>query len=416
MKDSITKLNDVFQYVYHNPHSDFYYKRFAPVVGQHEHITSLADWEQLPFTTKADLQATSVFERTFVPVPDCQILRTSSGTSGSKPIFTLRNQIYYYDAIFDVVPPKGVFMVTSYLCAPVETFWRYDPDMVFIGCDMDRLEEGVQMLVGTPVNYLDMWVHAYELVIPLLQKYNLIDQIEVLAYYGEKMPLAQYRKLKEVFPRAHIYETFSCSEVHDSNNFAAVDGDYDETYGPILQTGHNIYPEVVDVETQEIIKEPYRVGELASTLLHTTGTPWPAVRFKTGDLVMYTEYHEDFWRRKLVVRGRKDLSTIRILGGQLQVEEFQRVLASFDDRIGPEFELHYTAVDSEVGFSAVLHVIPKQKFDGAAFIAEVMQRLRISPNRTYADGVAAGHYPPLQCALVSEMSRTGSKKVHFIKK
>ena len=84
--------------------------------------------------------------------------------------------------------------------------------------------------------------------------------------------------------------------------------------------------ELLDVDNGEVIKETGRDGEVVVTMLWLEGNSSPLLRYRLGDLAMYTTYSEDPWQRRFTTKGRAALEKIYIPEGILQVAEFDRVV------------------------------------------------------------------------------------------
>ncbi len=408
MLNYLSRLDAIFQYAYHNERASFYRDLYGDRIPQHFRIDSLAAWRTVPFVTKADLQTVPLLSRTFTDLSDADLLRTSSGTSGV-PFMTLRNFPWTYKEVFDRMEPTGVLMYGDITYATENGYRLERPDIPFVSGDLHAPESAARLAAEFPINVLGCWLYGYEMIVPHLDRYGLRDRIELITTFGERVTPERYARLKELFPNAMVYTRYGATEIHESRFGYSID-EFDQELGTVFRTSENQFMELIDPETGAVIEEAGREGEIVTTMLWTEKNPSPLLRYRMGDLGIYTLYDDDPWKRRYVTRGRVNLDRIRIPGGVLQAAEFERVFAQCADLVDPDFELHY----SMAPLSFTLWVIPKGSFDTEAFVAKLMETVRISPERTYADAVVRGLVPPFTCKRVEKLSRDGKKRVRFI--
>ncbi|MFT7507302.1 MAG: phenylacetate-coenzyme A ligase PaaK-like adenylate-forming protein [Acidimicrobiales bacterium] len=412
--NTIEKLDSVLQYVLHNEYSDFYRILYKNEVKEKSEITSLEMWEKLPFLTKEDLNSNPLYKRIFVSKGHSDVLRSSSGTTGSSVVLTLRNHPMLTKDIFSEAPPlKGVLIVTSSLYTPEDGFRKINPNMLVVVTTLDTLEASIALLKGTQINCISAWVYAVDFIIPLLKKYELHEQIEVIHTFGGKITTNKFNQLKSVFINANFYTTYSCSECH-TTTAVSIDS-FDSTFGPIFTPTGESYVELIDTETQAVIHDSNKTGEIVLTALQTENSPSPALRFRTGDIAMYTHYENDFVKRNFVIKGRTQFSQIRIPGGHLNIWEMERVIALHDQQIDDDFELHYYAESDDQSTKCELHVLAKKEINEAELTISIMKNLKVSPTLTYYQGFMNGLYPAITCHVVPTLLNTRKKKIKFHK-
>ncbi|MEX0917812.1 MAG: hypothetical protein WDZ93_01515 [Candidatus Paceibacterota bacterium] len=413
MLNYLSKLDAMFQYAYHNDRASFYRDLYGDRVRPDFHVDTLDAWRSLPFVTKADLQQVPLLERTFTDLSNADMIRTSSGTSGGEVLMTLRNFTWRYDELFERIQPTGVLSLGDISYAVENGFRLKYPNIPFIGGDLHAVGAAVRLAEGLPINVVGCWLFAYDMFIQQLDRYGLREGVAVVYTFGERVTPAQYVKLKTAFPGALVYTLYGATEIHETRLGYSVD-EFDMELGTIFSTSEHLYMELIDPDTGTVIEETGKEGEVVVTMMWTENNPSPLLRYRMGDLAMYTTYHEDPWQRRYATRGRRELDRIRIPGGQLQASEFERAIGTFHDLVMPDFELHYTPVTDTVPMQAELWVLPRGPFDERSFIDAFMQAVRISPDRTYADAVSRGLVPAMQCRSVRTLSREGRKRIRFI--
>jgi len=276
------------------------------------------------------------------------------------------------------------------------------------------MEASISLVAGSQINTFGCWLYGYDIAIPLLQKYGLCEQIEMIITFGERVTSAHYHKLQAVFPNAFIYTRYGATEIHDSELGTSA-GNFDSRWGTIFNTTTEIYMELVDVETDQVIEEIDREGEIVVTMLWSEKNPSPLLRYRMGDVAFYTKYDGDPWKRQYTICGRAMLDKISVPGGFLQTPEWERVFALYADIVENDFELHYTTPkDSSQQARYELWVIQKKDFDETSFAQAFMHQVRISPERTFADAVAKGLLGAITVKKVDALSRSGQKRLRFI--
>jgi len=414
MANYISKLNTIFQYAYHSERSSFYRVLCGTTVPKDTIINSLVDFRTLPFVTKADLQAVPLMERMFGDTSKANVLRNSSGTSG-KVLITLRSFVWRFDDLFEHYTPTGVLHFSEVSYGDENVYRACFPDIAFVAGELDGLELGVKLAVGLPINTISCWLYGYEKLISVLDKYCISrEKIEMVVTFGERMTPIEYQKLCKAFPNAHIYTIFGATELQDCRLGHSLDA-FDMELGSVFKTSKNLFLELIDLETGEIIEEVGREGETVVTMLWTEDNLSPLIRYRLGDLAMYHTYSEDPWERTIVTRGRALLEKISLPGGILQVIEFERVVNLYSYDIEADFELHFTLSHAETKKTQFeLWVKPKREFDSEKLIQNIMEHLRLSPTRTFRQSVEEGLIPPMTIKLVNELSRENKKRLRFI--
>ena len=413
MTHLLQRLNNVFQYAYHNRHSSFYRTLYGKKVSPDISIDSWEKWRTIPFLNKQDLLDTPLLERTFTDPGDAEMLRTSSGTSGKAVLMTLRRHGWGHVDLFKRFTPTGVLHISG-LSYAQNSFRESFPSLPLITGDVANLEAAVKLAKGLPINMVASWLYGFERLVPLLRSYGMLDDIRAILTYGERLTFAQYQRLREQFPKAHIYTTYSASEMHDNQLGSSIDN-FDPSFGTIFKVMTNdIYMELIDPDTGEVIEEANREGEIVVTMLWADRNPSPLIRYRMGDLGMYVTYDPDPWKRTYTTRGRKDIDHLRVSGGQMYAEEFERAINQFEHFVAPDFEVHYTA-EALAGHTPMeLWVLPRRAFDTRDLAEAFMEEVRIAPSRSFADAVSHGLMQPLKCVTVRQLSREGKKRLRFV--
>lgn len=415
MPDYVAQLDTVFQFAFTNENADFYRRLYGSRIPRGYRVDSLAAWRAVPFLRKKDLHETPLLERIFTDIADADVLRTSSGTSGGGALMTPRNHPWLHDELYTRFTPTGFlnFGRTSYT---METHRRTFPTCPIVMGDFLHMESAVKLAAGFPINHVASLLFTYRRLVPLLEQYGMLEQIEVVETFGERIPPTEYLWLKKSFPNAIFYATYACTEINTNGLGVSIDA-YDPAIGSLFVTGaKDMFMELVDVESGEVIEEAGREGEIVATTLWTEKNMTPMIRYCMGDLGMYVTYHDDPWQRVFTTRGRKDLDKINLAWGQLYVIEFDRAIAKFRDLVEPDYEFYFTHSARPTDVRPELRVVARADFDSDEFIEAFSREVRVAPSKTYADAVAEGLVAPMTCVIVPSFPNEGKKRLRFFER
>jgi len=417
--DLTTRLAAIFEHVRNSSLSDFYRTLYKDVSS--DTIATLKDFETLPFVTKSLIQSVPFWDRIYIPESDVTTIVSTSGTSGSGPLFIPQTRPYncplYLKSLTATIPLRMLQFFGP--CQLYETsFGGHSFDQVVHG-DLGNLRASAQLAAGARVNALDLIASTLEQLIPELERYDVPRHIRLVEIDGERLSPRQKAHFSETFPNAVIYNTYGLMETQGQLGFPAAEiypNDTDAAYD--LYTPEEFYVELVD-ENGNVVVEPHTEGEVVGTTLQFEGFAFPIVRYRTGDMAEYTTWDPDPSKRTYKLLGRTALDYIKLPGGRLLVEEVERVISLFQDTFESSFELHFykTGETNTNKPHVVLHLIPKNaglvENEMALAIAE---NLLVSPTVSYHDNVVRGLYAPLQCIFKEALPKQpGRKTVKFFR-
>jgi phenylacetate-CoA ligase len=318
LKDlQLRQLKEQVQYL--NTHSPYYKRIFKENKIAPEDIKSLDDLKKIPFVDKymvGESQERSPWFGEFLCVPEADIVRyfRTSGTT-LKP----RNFAYTYHDWWDIsveVLARMMYSVDitaddrAFIAFPYSTFinlWTGHYACEKLGCMIipgggistkERLklmqDMQVTVLCATPTyaNHLANVAAEIDLDIRSIP-------MRVIHMGGE--PLAAVpgsrKRLEEVW-QAKAYDQYGASE-----SLAIVAGECKEQSG--LHMVEDVFiPEIIDDKGEQV--PPGRTGELVFS--NTLSKTMPILRFKTGDVVTYTDEPCPCGQEtiRIKVLGRKD--------------------------------------------------------------------------------------------------------------
>ena len=414
------QLNTMYTYATQSVLSDFYRTFYGE--SALPHIESITDWQTLPLLTKSDLVATPWRQRCFIPYAEVDCVRCSSGTSGSKPLvcprtrFTLEDLPFYRDTLGSQHVNAMMTFVHPLHLAEI-TLKEASLNIPVIGADITNLEGSARLAKSLKVDALMCSVFILAPLIPLLKKHGVDKQLRLIEFMGERIAPAEEAFAREELPHVQFQHGYSLIEIH---------GTCGDIIGPSLSENvarptSNYYWEIVN-ESGNVLTKEGDEGEIVLTMLWTAHNANPLLRYKTGDRARIVVHDADPRACRYKILGRMELDHIKLPGGELIVEEVIRSITGLHSKLVNDFELHFTREMTPSGEKPRVTVnIPKET--NASFSAAVVHeladtlssRLRVSPTRTYADGVTDNLYLPLELVPVNTLERGGKKAVRFVR-
>ncbi|MFC7357935.1 phenylacetate--CoA ligase family protein [Jejudonia soesokkakensis] len=285
------KLKDMLTYISEN--SPFYKRMFAGRTIEVSKIKTLQDLQQLPVTTKDDLQQ---FNDDFLCVPKTKIIDfvTTSGTMGSPVTFALTDKdldrLAYNEAISMAcsgVSEKDTIQLMTTIDRRFMAGLAYFLGARKLGAGIIRVGSGVPELQWDSIlqfkpTYL-ICVPSFLLKLVDFASENDIDvsktNVKAAICIGEPIRDSSF-KLNALGKKIQAVWDIELFSTYASTEMATAFNECSEHQG-----GHEhpdlIISEILDEHHQPV--EAGEVGELAITTLGVEGMP--LLRFKTGDMV-----------------------------------------------------------------------------------------------------------------------------------
>lgn len=415
MKHLIQKLNTMYQHALHNEHCDLYKKHYKDI-GLKE-VTSLADWQSLPFISKDILRGRSFMNRLFIPYEKLDSFKSTSGTSGKGVMISPRTHNSKYKDQFNVnityVCVLHFFNPQHYLMNCRDEQSQYTTNI--IGGDISNIEGSVLLAARAGLDSLMTFISIIELLIPILERHSLTNQIQQIHLSGERPTSGQLRRLTAIFPNAHIHASYHASE---SQRAIAVTNFTDGIESPYEVTD-TFYWEIIN-EQGEILTEEGSEGEIITTQLFSTNNALPFLRYKTGDLGRIIKKDPSTGIPSVQILGRINLDNIKIVGGSLQTAEVDRAIQNLHPSLGKDFELYFSQITEggETLPKVEIHILIEEKQRPTdALVKQLTKKLaeqiRVAPHFTFAQGITRGIYAPLTLKFVTSFKNTGGKKNRF---
>lgn len=384
-------------------------------------IDSWDAWRDIPFLKKEDLLASPLQERIFVPMDLVDHITSTSGTTGSLPLFSARTRLSEYE--FRVVLDTGWHAALSSKLVPHQQE-RYlakrsrAPRVIVI--DPRNTKATARLAKAAGVDAIFAFLFHMPLITEQLVHAGVAPHIRYIEVAGETCSESQFREMQRAFPNARIVSTYGLSEVENSPVGIPCKPLSIEDTAQVHHAKDGCYLELLDTESNRII-EPTTgaIGELLITCFRGGPAAFPMIRYRSGDTVRVVEEHcarHGTW--SFVIMGRADVDFVRIPGGMLRADEIERTLRSLGTRVSDTFEMEVGDV-SDGGVtktSATLRIDADIAGDEVALARDIAAVLRVGPASTYADGVARGLYAPLICErLPHDLSAAVRKRRRIIR-
>jgi len=368
----------------------------------------MADWLDVPLLNKNDISAFPFHNRLFSAAKYIDCVRCSSGTTG-KPLVLPRNSFTNVETIYPNMRAKGVLNFYQPQHLVEASLIKIDIEGPYISGDLSKLEYSIQLAAKTEFEVFVGFVHIFELALPLLKKYQLLEKIKMVSLSGGQMPYGLLENLSQKYPHIRWFVEYAASE--SLGIVAAGEYHHGDTSVP-LHPLKELYVEVLDESNQP--QTSGGIGEIVLTHLVTDQKPFYLVRYKTGDLAQVstvTNGHVD----SFVVLGRKEVDYIKMPGGELRTEELNRVVKNCTKELASDFraELIRSRSNGQIVDSLNLKIKSTLVKNEPATLQElsnsIAHTLRLAPTYTYADAVERGLCNPLQCDVVKEFESTTGK-------
>lgn len=394
--------------------SDFYRTRFAGIKIELP-LKDEAAWAHLPLLSRDDISNTPFWDRVYAPRENMSVIRPTSGTSTAGILLTPRQGNRAVARRFEDagvhITGALTFLNPHHL---VEEGFRMDGvDIPVIGGDPLFPELSVRMAAQLPINLLLVYTYFIDRIISTLVSSGLAERISCIELIGERLSLPMQRRIRSVFPHAVCTIDYGASDTQ---------GDFARGFLLPGHEGQEIEYESIPDYFLELLREDGTTtaspeegeeGELVLTLLAPFGNAFPIIRYRIGDYVHVVRTIEP-GHLVLSPLGRVESDKLKLSGGTLWPSEIERAIL---ETFGPGFtgEYIFEVDDREEGGhireGCTLFVpsayLPRDNAASAQTFAEV---LRVTPVRSYADGMRSGFYAPLRIQELTEDLPAGKRK------
>ena len=380
------KMQKTIDFVWDNRYCDFYNEFWkAKEVREKPHLQSLDDFTQLPVCSKVNFQERpNPSERLFIDFGELEMIRSTSGTSGGDPLYFWRDRFVGPELYQLTVNGGGtramVFFV--YNSAMSSVLPARDVGLELLVGDPHKLEDAAATIAHACVNSLVVTPSIALLLAPLIQKEGATENIVHLTLWGEFTSDETLEQLKEAYPKATYSWMYTLGEASDVIGYAT---------NECTKGNHFVHIRTDAVYIEELD------GELVVTNLRVPHA-MPLVRYKTGDAVRILDESCDCGDTspRLEFLGRIGGDFVRIGGGEVRVEEVEKVLAEFVSYVQPVFLGEIREVEERGGRLAQLTLYLSRKDEtnedalDMLIAKSLIEKLRLSPGMRLKDAIAGG--------------------------
>lgn len=406
------KLRELLAYL--NTHSPFYKERFESHCIDITSINTLEDLHLLPTTTKEDLQKRN-WDFLCVPVEKIIEYSSTSGTLGSPVTIALTdkdlNRLAYNEYLSFVCADGNSYDIYQLMLTLDRQFMAgmaYYAGLRKLGAGIIRLGPGVPSLQWETIQRVKPTsiVAVPSFILKLIQyaKEHSIDinqtSVKRAICIGENVRNTDFslnilgKKITDAWD-IKLYSTYASTEMQTAFTECGAG-----------KGGHH-QPELLIVELLDDNNQAVAPGELGEVTITTLGVEgMPLLRYKTGDICMYTDEPCECGRLSLrltSVVGRKK-QMIKYKGTTLYPPALFDLLEEMEDVEDFIAEVY----SNEIGMDEVLlHLLPVNHSEECdrKIRAYLQAKLRVSPHIRYIS---------LQELQAMKFPESGRKAIKFI--
>ncbi|GEM_PF-5933421 len=386
-RETFKKLQQMVNRVVKSPRSDFYRTKFAKKnFDPASHLLKPEDVIRIPRLTRAELEASPLWEHCYNGAEEIKYLVYTSGTSSDKPLLILKTAPPRYR-----VPGKRPLFISGNVqndvyrsMAPRAAATPHFPAMIGSLAALHgtaRIAEAyeVDAIVGFPAIILNL---AKELSAACR------NNIQDIFLFGEKLAPITTQLFRSLFPQAVLSLNYGTTET-------SLVGYQCETLKSQAVAAYHSYPyyllEITDPDNGEWCDSDSE-GEIVITELYES--PHQLIRYRTGDAGRIVRNAPCSCGAAFAfeVTGRINHDIIKIGGMMFRTDEIERVIREF-----PEIEEDFRGVvetrrigtdKEEIRFS--LTIVLKQKKEVHPYFLEQLkqnfsERFFLTPSKTLAD-------------------------------
>ena len=393
-----------------NPHSDFYSKRFSQAGID---APTIENFFLLPPLTRAELVATPLRERIFIPKSDVRFVAFTSGTSSKEalliPFGDVKN--YHFDPSLGLPVSRPLVIHPPMLKSFGHTFLQQckeakNPLSPLLG-DIQHLPNSALVAQAVGIDSVYSTPTMAKLFGPLAQSHGLAEGIRLVALSSETITAAGREELHRLYPGALIGNFYGSTELGQL------------PFVPckrIMERGENKF----HILTGALAAVEIMEGELVVS--YGLNPAAPLVRYRTGDYFEEVLGGCDCGAEGPVLQWthRREVDRLRIHGIEFDIEAADRAFAG----LTPPQHHYQVHVKGGIGSAIALEVeVADSSLFGDAFAAaraavsiksELPDRWRLSPTATLRTALERGFVSNLEVVIVQQLSSQTTKVKRFI--
>lgn len=415
------KAKQVIDFVTQNPLSTFYQDKYRREDLDIKKIKSGEDFKKIPFLTKEEIAASDPLDRLFFPEDKTSCWVRTSGTTEGKPIFIpiSRRKQEHLDLLADILldnSVKKILLLMPIGFTSMRLFeWGIHPKLSFqpvILCDISNLDLASKIVSEIQVDGLQTTPSALYYLIPFLKEVYDFEKIKFIRLAGEFTSEQRFAFFRLYFKKA--YFDFDLGAMEAGGNTAFRCNFLNYNYPPRFYhpRSRDFLFEVID-ENLSLLNGGS--GELVLTSIQKT--PFPLIRYRTGDSVCINKFDCPCGRKYLLeIFGRIGYDSIRVAGITLYRHLIEEAIAK---ALGGALNIDYEAHLFEVIYknrlvpSLVVYVSGSSIKNPATFARKVEANLKVGSGLYLSSLVKEEVFAPVTVEQVKKFDM-GYKKIKII--
>ncbi len=339
---SFLSLKEILSFVWDNSCSDFYREKYESAGFQKEEVLDPKNFKNLPFLTRAELEAVAPKQRLFVSADEVQFVAYTSGTSSQNPLITYFSKVgdYYFDPtlglgvkrLLIIYPPLNKNFGHTFIQQCVQSKNKSVP----IFADYQNLANSAVIAKKVEADAIYATPTIALMFFEFLEKYYDPRKIKLLALSSETLTLTRRKQLELAYPNAQIANLYASSEI----------GQY------ILYPCEKIIAEKKNLF--HILQPPVLAAEIIDGELvvsYANNKAMPLIRYKTGDFFEIVDSNCGCGLKGAVLSwsGRKEVDKIRVSGVEIKVDDVEQTFNPLMGIIGNNYQIHFYENESHRG-------------------------------------------------------------------
>lgn len=380
------RINKIFEFSYNNNFSSFYRDKYIKAKFKVVNTIDFKNFQEIPFLTKKEISDTPPLKRLFVAENEIGCWLRTSGTTSNMPLMipASRHNQEHLDIIAELlaknkikkylyIRPLGSLTIDLFDFSHHSKLSTYP----LIMGDITNLDLTAKIVSEIEVDGIDCTPSALYFLLPYLKDVYDLRKIKFLRILGEYVSEQKLLFFKSYFKNAYFYFDIGAAEARGDTGFRC---DYLNLYCPprFYHTKSDIHYEVVDMNGN-VLKNG-QTGELVLTTLFKT--PFPLIRYRTGDAVSIKETTCKCGRRYVMeIYGRIGYDAHRIGGITLYRHLVENAIQKAYKDFKGDYELHVfeTIYNNRLVPSLVLKIDLPVK-NKQSFIMLFEKELKVSSN------------------------------------
>lgn len=416
---SFSKVKQTLEFAVKNKYANFYTKKYTKLPFDIFNIT-LENFRSIPFLTREEIVKSPPLLRIFTPTNEVGYWFTSSGTTNNPlliPVAKLKQD--YLDLLAQklaknkvekimLLKPQGYTGLRIFDWGSHEKLSKYS---LILG-DLRNLDASAAMAAALAIDGLETTPSGLNFFMPFLKEKYDLSKIKYIILGGEFTSEQKLRFFKSYFKGAYFDFTFGGAETRGKKGLRC---DFlNKKFAPRFFHPRSdfFYFEVVDEEGKAV--GDGEKGELILTTLFRT--PFPLIRYKTGDLVTMSPYKCQCGRSGLMeVFGRIGADSLRIGGVTIYRHLVDEAIEKALGRFSGDWEMHvYELIHNKRLMPKIVLKLSNLRSKNESKLAlAISNELKMAPAKTFTDLKKEELFLPLEVEFVDSFGQK-AKEIKII--